>query len=204
MPPAWSSALGRSLLLGALCALPAACVIPEPDNAEDAGPANLPDNAPLIRSTDPVGRTVIAEPAGADAGCQITLNLTVLDPTEAPLSARVFVNDGNPAAAGPTQFPVAVGGIIDVPLVTANQLDPQIQDFATGLVLPLAPLVAEQILVPPSQGGNYVELLVSDGWATEDDPVEIRDPAPGKAVTEAFWLIDDLSRCDPWLGYVPE
>ncbi len=204
-----ASASGRVFLAAASLAACAACVLPEAINGQqDAGSAQ-PDQTPVVLATDPTSRTVFAEQGGADGGCQIALNVRVLDTAQVPLAARVFVNDGNPAAPaqntqfGPsTQLPVPVGGSIDIPLEVANQLDPELEQVPDpGIVIPLGPLVAEGYLVPPGQGENFVQVLVSDGFGNGQDPLTASDPVAGKSVVDSFWLID-TSQCDPWEGVV--
>ena len=195
---------GRLCLALAICAAGAACVLPEPVAAEPP-PAPSPDQAPIILQTAPAERIVLAEPAPADGGCEITLNLTVSDAAQVPLTARVFVNDGNPAVpALQAEYAVAIGGTSDFPLEVANQLHPEIEQLPDpGLVIPLEPLLTQRLLVTPAQGENFVEVLVSDGFASDNsNPTQVRDPAPGKAVVETFWFID-TSQCNPWEGFAP-
>ncbi len=181
-------------LLATLAFLWAGCVLPEPITLEP--PPSNPDQAPVIATTNPLQRQVHAEEVAGQ--CTISLGLPeVEDPSGATLTARVFLNDGNPELCTgplcpPTYQPLATEGSTDFQLEVANQDHPQLLQLPTK-TFDLS--LYQAYLVPPSEassGLNYVEIVVSDGFI--DSPTDFRDPAQGKSAVSTFWYVD-LSKC---------
>ncbi|MHB8419961.1 MAG: hypothetical protein ACYDCL_17945 [Myxococcales bacterium] len=186
------------LAIAALSVL-GACVLPEPITEEP--PPSHPDQAPVILATSPPQRIVDAQP-NANGACTISIGLPLVDdPSGATLTARVFLNDGNPDVQG-TSFPLALegsgagsGDSTDFTLQVANQDDPQYLDLSPALSIDLGRYQA--LLAPPSEAAaiNFVEIVISDGFSdAPSDPNGFRDPAPGKSVAAAIWYIN-LSVC---------
>ncbi|HUB07565.1 MAG TPA: hypothetical protein VMB50_11215 [Myxococcales bacterium] len=188
------------VLTASLLAL-AACVLPEPITQEP--PPTNPDQGLEILATNPLQRVAPAYVTGGQ--CTVSLGVTVANPSGNPLTARFFLNDGNPDVLTETNQPLGFEGggagtgvTTDFQLSVASESGQQPEFQLASQAINLGDYLA--FLVPPSESSsaavNFIEIVVSDGFAapTPNDLNFWREAAPQKSVTSAFWNID-LSSC---------
>jgi hypothetical protein len=168
------------------------CVIPE--QVSEAPAPQVPDEGLVIQEIFPASSSVPAT-ATANGGCTVTIQLPqVLDPSGAPVTARVFLNLFNPYAdQSLTEYPLNLGGETDILLARADENSPNL--FALGNTdIDLADFLP--YLAGPNQGTsepNVLSVYVSDGFSIQPNE-PLYEPASGESAASATWNID-LTNC---------
>jgi hypothetical protein len=168
----------------------AGCVIPEPITEEP--PAVVPDQGLLIFSPPPYS-SVRAQPEGLSSTCIVNLSIPqVLDPSSAPLTARIFLNlDSSGPDQALTDAPLLFeGGTTDLQLGVANE------GFPTLFSLPNQPINLSDYLpyLQPSGSSqpNFLSIFISDDFS--DDQNTLWQPVAGKLYASVVLEID-LTEC---------
>ncbi len=164
----------------------AGCVIPEPITEEP--PAVIPDEGLLIFTPLPYS-SVRAQTQGPSSDCLVNVSISqVLDPSSAPLTARIFLNldsAGPPQAL--TDAPLLFeGGTTDLQLGEANEDEPTVFSLSNQVInlsnyLPyLQPSGSSQ--------PNFLSIFISDDFS--DDQATLWQPVAGKLYASVVLEID--------------